>query len=104
MTPMGMMGYQMAPAYPQGNAMLNAGLMNQGMGRRRPQGIQQKLRQQQNAQMLRMNMQGMNGGGNMGYTRNQRRAMNRQMAAMQGMQLQQQMLGGQQRGQQRALA
>ena len=37
MTPMGMMGYQMAPAYPQGNAMLNA--MNQGIMRRRPQGI-----------------------------------------------------------------
>lgn len=99
MTPMGMMGYPMQPAYPQGNAMLNAGLMNPGLGRRRPQGIQQKLRQQQNAQMLRMNnMQGMNAG--LGLTRGQRRAMNRQLAAMQ---LQQQMMAGQQRGQQRML-
>jgi hypothetical protein len=29
---MGMLGYPMGNAYPQGNAMLNAGMMNPGMG------------------------------------------------------------------------
>lgn len=88
MNPMGMMGFPMTNGYPQGNAMLNAGMMNPMGGNasiRQRQGIQQKLRQQRNAMMgmqaAQSNMPGL--GANMGLTRNQRRLLNTQMGLMQ---------------------